>query len=393
MDTNADRILPEILLQVFSYLPFLDIYSVSQVSHAWRFWSQKQFYSEPMLTESTSVPLFLRTLLTPGLECLAAHVRDLDVRSRPFDRSIIDQSDSAIIRGAATRLGLGHPAVSTSEHILLLLHLLPRLDVLTLNLPDEPDTLDNFLCGTHEPEDLPAALRSISRFWYTWPPRESDQISQKLLTIFGLPRVHTLLLFALGGMGVSFPTSQHHSSAVTALVISNSVIASSSPGHMLHLPRALTRLYFTGSITDVAGLQAAMEPLRMTLQELEFVIEDDPWSAQVAVRPPPQSFRTWPVLRCLRCQLMFLLGCTLETDINYLEHVLPPCIRYFGVITEGDWNYNDVGRKAAHLMGGKQMVVPELERFVCFTGWMDVEVAQLLLMACVDAGVVLTNDW
>lgn len=393
MDTNATRILPEILLHVFSYLPLLDLCSVSQVSHAWRFLSQKQLYSKPMLTESTSVPLFLRTLLTPGLECLAAHVRNLDVRSRPSDLSPIDRSGGAIIRGAATHLGLGDTMVSTDEHIMLLLHLLPRLDVLTLYPPDETDTLDNFLFGTHEPEDVPAALRSISHFSYTWPPRESDKIPQMLLTMFGLPCVHILQFFTLLAIDVSFPTSQHHSSAVTALVISNSVIASSSLGHMLHLPRALTRLYFTGSITDVAGLQAALEPLRMTLQELEFIVEDDPWSAQVAVRPPPQSFRTWPVLRSLRCQLMFLLGCTLDTDIKCLEDVLPPSIRYLGVITESDWNYNDVGRKAAHLMGRKQIVVPELEKLVCFTGWMDIEVAQLLLMACVRADVVLTEYW
>lgn len=361
---DPTRILPEILLDVFSYLPFRDTVSVSQVSHAWRFLSQKQLYSEPLLTEASSASLFLRTLLTPGLESLAVHVRDLTV---------------------------------TGENTLPLLHMLPRLDGLTLYIPDEPDTLNDFLRGTHEPENLPLAFRSISRFSCVWPPRQSDHVPQKLLTMFGLPRVHTLKFFTLYEMEFSFPTSQHKTSAVTTLQFVNSVIPCSSLDHILHLPRALTRLYFIGTITysDInrTGFQVALEPLRMTLQELEFIIDDDPSSPDVSGPPPPISFRSWPVLRRLRCQIRILLGWSWGKELHFLEDVLPPCIRDFGVITENDWYFNEVARMATHLVRRKQMVMPMLERFVCFTGWMDVEMAQKLQVACDDAGVVLTNNW
>lgn len=393
MDPNATRILPEILLHIFSHLPVSDIDNVSQVSREWRFWSQKQLYSKPSLVEISSVALFLRTLLTPGLECLAAYVRNLTVISSRVNAETMDQSNCVIIERANARLGLDHHVVAPGEHILLLLHLLPRLDVLTLNILHGHDTLDDFLCGTHEPEDLPPAFRSIRRFSYTWLSRESKEVSQKLLTMFTLPRVRTLVFYALDGIVVSFPTHQHKTSVVTTLLISKSMITISSLGHMLQLPHALTRMSIINSITydtNLTGLQAALEPLRMTLQELELVITYYRLERRL---PPPVSFRTWPVLRRLRCQTMFLLGCTYEKELHYLEDVLPPTIRDFGVITENDWYFNDLARKLIHLVGKKQMVVPVLERLSCFTGWMDVEVAQQLHLACVDAAVVLTKGW
>lgn len=397
MATNAPRILPEILLHVFSYLPLLDTLSVSQVSHDWRFWSRERLYSAPSLTKASSVPFFLRTLLTPGLEPLATHVRSLTVESTSFDADTIGQSDRAIIKTAAAYHGLDHIFGSAGVHTLLLLHLLSRLNTLTLYLPDQPDTLNNFLCGTHKPQDLPLAFQSISHLSCTWAPRASDNVPQKLLTLFGLPRVHTLRLFSLKNIEVSFSPSQHNLSAVTSLRIPASVISCSSLGHILHLPRALTRLYFTGTITyhlpDSTGLQVALEPLRMTLQELEFVIDGDPWSEDASVSPPSVSFRTWPVLRRLRCQLIILVGSMWEVESRYLEDVLPLCLRDFGVLMENDWYYDDVARRAIGLLGKKEMVVPALERLVCFTDWMDEDLAEQLNVACRFAGVLLTEFW
>lgn len=383
-------ILPEILRQIFSYLQFPDTASVSRVSRAWHTWSQEQLYADLCLRPPSNCPgLLLRTLLTPGLENLATYVRSLDVHSGAMSVEPLDESDLTAITAAAVRLGIQEPVGSPGEQVLLLLSLFTRLDVLKLKLPDEVGPIEAFLSEAHETSDLPLSLQRIRHLSCTWPSREKGVTAEILLTMFRLPRVRTLEVLLLTNIHAPVLAAHHGTSGVTRLEIPYSTIRIETLGQVLHIPRALTHLSFMGVLggdRGVRGLQDALEPVRMTLQQLELYFEDNRWGRHL-LSVPLLVLRTWPVLRRLRCQLVVLLSSSMNTGYH-LDAVLPPSLRELLIQADDNWEADDVVLELGLLVEQKAQAVPVLE-VIGAERLLESGFVGELGSACANAGVSL----
>lgn len=227
---------PEILRQIISYLPFSDTASVARVSRQWHACSEEQLYTElRLIRPNPALALLLRTLLTPGLERLATYVRTLGFDWQFVSVRPMHECDVAVLE-AASRIGLSQIVSSIGEQVWLLLHLLPRLDALTLESLGYSPTIDAFIGRIHDPADLPLALRSVRHVSCV------DIATEAMRATFRLPRIRTLELWILDKIETPFPATDHQTSGVTHLVLSLSQVDNLSVAHILQIPRALTRL-------------------------------------------------------------------------------------------------------------------------------------------------------
>lgn len=388
----------EILRQIFSYLQFRDTKNVSRVSRQWHVWSQEHLYHEIQLIRPlTSHGRLLRTLLTPGSERLATYVRSLTVEwdfvhNDPMDEGVhndpMDERDVIVARDrAAASLGLRHPVHSLDDQIWLLLHLLPRLDVLTVQPFAEDNRISALIRGMHDTADLPLALRRVHHFSY-----DADPTADILLAILRLPCIRIIEVWDLYNAEAPFPATHHQTSCVTDLLISHFGIDLPSLGYVLQIPRALTRLMLSGWLpwrnVDLARMKAALEPVRMTLQCLELhikVYEDSPSVSFLVLS-------TWPVLRRLWCPLNWLLGKWTDEAELHLEHVLPRSLREFNVYGDYNWSLELVVKELILLVERKKEAVPLLEK-VCVEREVEIQIEgeEQLCAVCRDAGVVL--EW
>lgn len=396
----------EVLRQIFSYLQFSDTVSVARVSRQWNACSEGQLYTELQLTQpNSSLMLLLRTLLTTGLERLATYVRIVDVNWEFVSIRPMDECDVAVLVGAAARIGLSQILHSIDEQVWLLLHLLPRLDsltidALTLESIGYSTTINALIGGMHDHANIPLALRSIRYISFLdVAPAETFR------AMFLLPCNPTLDLYILDAIEVPFPAADHRTSGVTDLRLSLSWVDSVSIGHILHLPRALTRLAVMIGYVQHTGLlallRAALEPVRMTLQQLKVDVVETFWYEEA----PIESFlllRTWPMLRRLWCPLNWLLGRWTEDAELHLYSVLPRSLRELWVHGDHVWTRGRLLPEVILLVQRKEEEVPVLEG-VCIKPAEEYEIEeqrqvdleQQLACICADAGVVLAGmgDW
>lgn len=390
---------PEILRHIISYLPFSDTASVARVSRQWHACSEEQLYTELRLIHPDStVALLLRTLLTPGLERLATYVRTLSVDWQLVSVGPRHECDVTVLEAAA-RIGLSQIARSIDEQVWLLLHLLPRLDALTMESRGYSPTIDLFIVRMHEPADVPLALRSVRYILCV------DIATEAMRVMFRLPRVRTLELWILERIEVPFPAADHQTSSVTELVLLLSQVDNLSVAHILQIPRALTRLTVSIGYVQHTGqlalMRAALEPVRTTLQQLKMDIVETWWYEEA----PIDSFlllRTWPVLRRLWCPLNWLLGGWKEGAELHLYAVLPRSLRELWVHGDHDWTRARLLREVILLAQRKEEVVPLLQK-VCIgrKGKYEIEQEQeielevQLSCVCRASGVMLAGmgDW
>lgn len=370
---------PEILNQIFSHLQLPDTASVSRVSRYWHASSEKQLYSKLQLNPlNPSLSLLARTLLTPGLERFATHVHTLTTELED-----ILEDDSRLI---------DPPIPSTSEHVVLILQVLPRLQVLKLNLTDHSHAIDAFLDRTGE---VPLGLRQLRNFSCTWPGHQRGLTVNMLLTMFRLPCIRALEIHILTEIDDhSFPETEHKTSDVTKLEITYSEIRMQSLGLILQVPRALTHLSFTGVILsplyDIPALKTALEHVRMTLQVLELGTERT-WQWRESANRPFLSLRMWPVLWKLKSTMMMLLGNWPSLAPCGLAEVLPPSLRELEIPRDLNWWQDEVAIELVRLVEQKEVAVPVLESVVFNFGGVKAEAKQGLHAAFEVAGVVLVR--
>lgn len=383
----------EILRQIFSYLGYTDLLNVSLTSSKWYPFSQELLYNAPSFFP-TSIVLFLRTVLTPGNNSLADHVRTLSITWQNHYAQPVDPADLHLFTAGVERSSLNRPLSLTDDHVALLLHLLPRVLVLDLCPPDSPSNYNQFLGLTSG--NLPLALQSVRQISCTWISHQRGVTSEMLLAIILLPSIRTIEVQILDEIEDPYPAIHNKTSTVTRLDISYSQISLLSLGYILQLPRALTHLSFTSTITTdhtvLEELQTALDPVKNTLQMLEVDIEgwhfgeDGPGSGR-----PVRSFRTWPVLCRLKCPLRLLLGDRYADPRLHLEDVLPHGIHHLEIGVDHQWTGEDVVEEFVRLVAQKAVVAPGLRNAVWNDWGVLPELTKRLSDACEVADVILAQ--
>lgn len=365
----AANIVPvEILRQIFSYLVFADLVRVPLVSPSWYAVSVELLYRHPRIFPDSLIN-FLRTILTPSFEIQRTHVRTLSLTWRTFDIAPIDPVVLSIFRDAAEHHGLRLPTFLSRDSLVpLLLHLLPRIDTLHLFPPAGPTRHNAFLGTTPTSVHLPLALRSVRHISCTWFSHLRGVSSQMLLTMLGLPNIHSLEVHLLSDIDDRFPTATSVSSGVSRLHISYSEISLTSLASILLVPRALRQLLFSSIHSDTSdspdALYDALAPLRPMLELLELHFRSaNRWTVAPVLRlPQRETFQHWPVLWRLRCPMRLLLGDAAGTDTRHIWEVLPRGIRELAVCIDFRWNNTDVVEQLQSLLDRRMYVVPSLLR-------------------------------
>lgn len=394
----ANRIPPEILRQIFSYVENTDLPSLCMANPRWYALTQEVLYKAPCLFP-VSLTQFLRTILTPGCDILASHVQTLTVNWQSYYAEPIGPVELPLFRSAAQKLGLNYPLTLTDDHVALLLHLLPRVDKLHLWPADTASTNNDFLGATNGTLRLPLALRSVTHLSCTWVSNQRGVTSDMLLTILTLPNIQIIEVQILDEIDDAYPAATDATSSVSTLHISYSEISIPSLGRILLVPRALTHLSFASTITttsiDLGELHSALEPVRNTLQVLELIPEHgNEWTpGPASTRAASQSFSAWPMLSVLRCPLRLLLGDCHGMGSRHLWDVLPVGLRDLEVWMNRDWSGGEVVGEFVALMRWKEEVVPRLRRgAVGLDLWTAQSLWQRLRSACEIADVELVSE-
>ncbi|KAL0639032.1 hypothetical protein Q9L58_001914 [Maublancomyces gigas] len=334
--------------------------------------------------------LFLRTLLTPGLDTLATHVRSISVSWDSLLAEPIDPVDLPLFHAAAQLHGLTEPCTMTNDFVELLLHLLPRVHSLVLRPADTPSTYDTFLGSTTAGVPLPLALRSVRNLSCTWNSHYYGVTGEMFLMMMTLPNIRTLDVQILDGVNDALPTA---TSAVTTLHILYSGQSIKPLAPILRVPRALTHLSFIISIhatdVDLLELHHALEPQRNTIQLLDLRLTPDHRSAHQGVALTA-SFATWPVLRGLRCPLRMLPGdrpCTMRR----LREVFPPNLCELQLFVDYAYWYADVLDALLRLIVCMTEVVPLLRK-VAISGNCDRPVWMQVWSVCRQIGIELVPE-
>lgn len=382
-----DELSYEILIDIFSLLSTTDLGRVSRVSRRWHEICEPVLYKEPNLSDTRRVPaaieLFLRTLLAPGCERLASLVRvlnfqwlDAHFNVTPERKDIMDITAAAVSRiGAPNSCFPG----SHSAHVVLLMHLLPRLRHLALEYISE-EAFNDIMHGISPSNPIPLAFSSLTHFSYETSYLSVGVTPKALLLLLQLPYLRSLSVEVMVNIDLDTFTGVGGTSGVTKLCLSYCDISAASVSLILSVPRALE--YFSYGGDCVVGFVDALLPLRGTLTHLhlDFGCTFDP--AQML------NLREWPVLHTLRCSPALLL-----TDGRSIAQVLPRCIRRLGLLDFCDaepWRASGEAVDAVVQLVGQKWMVPELERlFVENESMLD---RGKVWFACEAAGVVLVDD-
>lgn len=400
----------EIFIEILSFLSYQDVASTCRVSHHFQAISEPLLYhtgllvSEPGLnppSHQSDAQIFLRTLLTPGREQLTNFVRTLawyhdGVESaHPLD---------SLATAAASRLGLNFPLGSEGAHIVILLHILPRLQILSLSASDDHGVFQNFMDELHTPQpntELPLGLRTVREVrWY----KGSFVSPKSLLTLFRLPSIRIMDVMLRGDIDtdVLFPeaaaTAAVGSSAVTRLKIRYDDTLPSSMAHILRIPCALKRLSYCGTENidlDIKAFGTALEPLKGTLEKLRLRFGHNFYGSDS--HPATDticSLREWPVLEAVSCALSPLLGKGPQHECpRLLADVLPARIRELKVLHDRHWSVAEVVQVVVVLLGQKQAMVPRLRKVTVLRDHKkSLQMMQTLEAACKAANVELMKD-
>lgn len=409
----------ETLVEILSSLSSVDLAHMSRVSHRFHSIARPLLYKAPCLTKTPdlktsrpSLEIFVQTLLSPGCETLANHVRSLiwhQDDSQP-NHVVPSEGNTALFAAASNRLNLRQLPRSENGEFPLLLHLLPYLQVLTIypTCDRSLNALIEFssLLSSATPT-LPIALQSLREF------NSPDDVAispEMLLTLLGLPRITSIngRIANLPRVPADFSAAARTSS-LTKLRITNSTLSHNMLSLALAVPRALTHFsYSTSRVLSYrrVGTADSLLPMRDSLEclHLKFlhvrqgVARSRAELGRVlccgggAFTMKGRSLRGWNVLRSLSCSLGPLLWNGVGVALRLVD-VLPGGIREMEILEDCHWAYGEVVNLVVELLEQKEVVVPVLERLaVVNTKGEQVEAKEILIVACMNAGVTLVED-
>lgn len=400
--TVLDDLPYETFLNIFSSLSTADLASASLVCQRWHVISEPILYREPDIyrapgscnswRDPRGIELFLRTLLVPGCERLASHVRGIYLQ---WWETIVDltprrRSNLAIVAAAESRFGVTHSSRfgSPDSQVVLLMHLLPRLQRLQLKPPSDRDSFNDFLDTIGRNQPLPLSFQSLTNFTYDWCDTDTGMSPQAVLALMQLPHMNDLHVDVRGEFDGPFPANVRGTSGVTRLSLGQGEISTSLIGFIFSVPRALQRLQYYGEYKP--GFAGGLWQLRATLTHLhlDFRYADSEPEEQL-------SFREWPVLREVGCPLELLLGCRGVGEGWQLAERLPVCIRLLAMLDweweaeEEDeyWHFQTEVDLFVQLVSKEKQMVPKLEELK-IARWGN-EIPERLRVVCEVAGVVL----
>lgn len=383
--TLLEHLPDELLVLILSDLPNRDLASASSVCRWLYNFSQPLLYREPHLTNAdqrpTSPELFLRTLLTPACKSFGTHVRCLTVGFKStYTR--FDRRDPPLT-ASRSRFSLADAHPIERIQVALLLHLVPRLEVLISRFNP-----------AYQLNTFPPTLRDVT---YEWPTPIHRIHIKTLLSLLRLPRIRSIAIPST--FGLRLPTNatagdaaEPGSSSVTRLTIHSGSPAIQPLRFILAIPRALTHFVYhpTGIYDnfDFASFGLALLPLQHSLTSLDLdfrAVDPEGLSHQ----PPTTigSLRGWVALRSVTCTLQLLLG----GNWRGLVEVLPAGIRELEILDDLEPRYEVAVKVVMDLLAVKE-VVPALERVGVYADRMESESVRMMLeMACGAVGVVLDD--
>lgn len=414
--TTIETLPHEMLAEFLSYLPCIDLLRTARVSPKFHALSTALLYKAPRVTSISGtkvrgsremrlrkgtppLQILLRTLLSPGGEELAAKVRSLRVQWDNISLqppTYVPRKWAVIFEAAASRVGLDLLMASQSAQVVLLLHLLPRLQVLHLTPPLRWDAVFNFIDRhrgptTAEAPQLPLhQLREFCCFRAT----VHDQIHPgDILVLLGLANMRRIDVHIADNLLPVLP-SPTRASGVTRLRLTGPALSLRSLTCILSAAVALTHFSYgvrlpEGNL-DLTQITPALATLRETLQVLHVQLVG-PARPRATVIGTLGTFRDWPRLRTLRCRMDALLKVPGDTEL--LRYVLPPGLRELEIVGNPFWRPEDEVEQVRRLVALKRIGVPALER-VAMMLWRreDLVLETMLRSVCREADVVLEDQ-
>lgn len=382
----------EISTEILSNLTNGDLARVCHVSRQMRDVSQRVLYTAPSLTatcDAPSIQILLRTLLSPGGDALAKHVRSLSVRWEKVDSDATQfPADMALFAAAAARFQIPHSVLSPGTQVVLLLHLLPHLQVLALGSPYACKIVPTFLQTTHTP-----FLHQLREFRQHPSPNAAFIRIATIHALLRLPRLRTIDVRTWYEPINASPTSAEAATApgtspITSLRLWLSCLPPATLQEILILPSALT--HFSFSPEEWAGefdiSLCSLAPLRATLTHLDVDLSGIARNRSPGDFPNRTigNFRDWPVLHTVRCSLMGLLGQGRRAVPVRLAEVLPIGLKDLELLQDVYWVGRDAIAQVVGMLEEKEAMLPLLERLVISAG----QPRDLLKKVCRAADVV-----
>lgn len=386
---NALENLPlEVNTEILSYLPVSDLARVCQVSRRMHAVSQRVLYTAPSLftnrqNNPPSLENLLRTLIPPSGDPLAAQVRSLSVLFR--HRSDVQELpfNMGLMTAAEERFQLPSAICSPDAHIVLLLHLLPRVQVLELGSPSDCRALNTFLEAPHAP-----VLQHLREFRHQ-PGGSFASISLRSFNaLLCLPSLRTIDVRIPSSMfGDPRPTvkSELGTSTITAIYLRRSDLFDSRLKDILARPRALSIFSYSAQ-----GFYTSLRSLALVSASLTHLHVDLSAHTRTAPRGQPaslmiDSLRDWPVLRTVHCSLLALVGWERDGAAPALADVLPVGLRDLEILDDQYWGVREKVAKVVDMLQAKVDKLPGLQRLAMPVGSAGDE----LRMASEAVGVLL----
>lgn len=416
----------ETIVEILSSLSSANLAQMSLVSHRFHSISQSLLYKAPCLIKTPmfrksrpSLEVFVETLLTPGRETLANHVRSLiwHQDSRQPNPAMPSGGETTLFAAPSRRLNLRQLARTEHAQFLLLLHLLPSLQVLTI-YPTSNYSLNNFIELSSvlysSTPILPIALLSLREFHCAHAMYAGAINTKMLLALFLLPRISSIdvraEIYYNGSCTLSTAAGTSH---LTKLRFRNSIHSPRELSLVLAVPRALTHFSYSatpGYLHHLVGFTDSLHPLRDSVEYLHLEFPSTVREGVHRARLSQQSryvcgsrayysdefaggsLREWNVLRSLSCSLSPLIGTKIGGPSRLVD-VLPGGIRELEILEDRYWSYENVVDMVVELLGRKEVAVPLLERIaVVHCQGEDLQAEELLGVACIKAGVALVED-
>ncbi|KAL0639009.1 hypothetical protein Q9L58_001890 [Maublancomyces gigas] len=397
----------ETVVEILSNLSCLDQFSMTRVSRRFQLISEPLLYRSPILTKSrktngtgstgSSLGILLRTLLTPGREFLASHVRCLRLMTNEVraDHASYFSTDTFIrITLIASKFGINGPLDSKAAQLMVLLDLLPGLQVLQITALRILSCFTQILNSNIATDTLPSGLQSLCEFRSSTAQRSHQISSETLVSYMKLPNIRTITVTSLNyHKSPAIVDAAAGTSGVTHLRFSYAYMPASVLSPVLRVPIALTHFSYSGVAAGnlaVSSFMAALAPLRASLRSLHLCFRN---LGDFKLLYPEGSLRDWPMLQTLSCPLMPLLGNGKLNGSPRLMDVLPVSLREFEVLKDLYWSVDEEVEQIVEMLKQKESAVPRLAKLaVVFGCRRRYSMAHQLEVACKAAGVSFVKE-
>lgn len=397
----------ETVVEILSNLSCLDLSSMTRVSRRFQLIAEPLLYKSPFLTKSrrasgtgatsSSLGILLRTLLTPGREVLASHVRCLRLMSNEVgaDHACHFSADTVIrIALIASKFGINGPLESKAAQLMVLLDLLPRLQVLHISPLRILSWFTRILDLNMATDTLPSGLQSLCEFRSSTAHRSHQITSETLVSYMKLPNIRTITVSSLNyHKSPAILDAAAATSGITHLRFSSAYMVASVLSPVLRVPIALTHFSFSGFAAgnhSVSSFMAALAPLRMSLRSLHLYFKN---LGEFKLPYREGSLRDWPMLQTLSCPLMPLLGNGKLNGSPRLMDVLPVSLREFEVLEDAYWSIAQEVEQIVEILQQQKSAVPRLTKLAVVRGCRsNYRLMYELKAACRAAGVSFVNE-